>query len=345
MKRARQYVTGAVAAAMMLATGTLAAQEAAAEPGTGVWRNYDFVRGDSIWVATDFSGERVGRFPASQLEFVSGSMEIVERGGVKLLEAKSASVLRVKLPAELPEQFTIEFTLEIGAGHFMTTVFTAPHEGGPARAAGDYLNLFSRPGIFREGKEVAGAADRALINKLVPVKLQVDGEYAILYVGANRVSAVPNAKFTRGSAIEIRMNGQAGRETYISDIVVAVGLDPLYDRLMSSGEVTSYGILFDVDSDKLRPESTPTLEALRKMLADHAELKIGIEGHTDASGDDAHNLALSQRRAAAVVAYLTANGIGGARLQAVGKGETVPVGDNATAVGRQQNRRVVIRKM
>lgn len=343
LNRAQQYVRAMCLAACLIAIATVNAQETA-EPGTGVWRNYDFVRGDSIWVATDFAGERVGRFPASQLEFVSGSMEIVERNGMKLLEAKSPSVLRVKLPASLPEQFTLEFMLEIGAGHFMTTVFTEPHEGRPASATSDFLNLFSRPGIFRAAKELSGALDRGLVNTLAPVKLQVDGEYAILYVGATRVSAVPNAKFARGGAIEIRMIGQQGREAYLSDIVVAVGLDPLYDRLMSEGSVTSYGILFDVDSDKLRPESTPTLDALQKMLTDHAELKLVIEGHTDATGDDAHNQELSQRRAAAVVAFLTANGIASDRVQATGKGETAPIGDNATALGRQQNRRVVIRK-
>jgi outer membrane protein OmpA-like peptidoglycan-associated protein len=95
----------------------------------------------------------------------------------------------------------------------------------------------------------------------------------------------------------------------------------------------------------LRPESSPKLEEMRAMLAQHADLKVMIEGHTDATGDDASNLSLSDRRAQAVVAWLTSNGIHASRLQAAGKGETVPVGDNATEAGRQQNRRVVIRKL
>lgn len=334
----------ALVLAGVFAPRVLTAQDAPAEPGTGVWRNYDFVRGDSIWIATDWSNERVGRFPSSQLVHVSGNMEIVEREGVKLLEAKSASVIQLALPADLPEQFTIEFNLELGAGHFWTALFTKPHEGSPTRAEGDYLYLYSRPGIYRSGKEVSAAVDRSLVNKLQPVKLQVDGDYAILYVGATRVAMVPSASFQRSSTLEIRMNGQPNRESYLSDIVVAVGLDPLYNTLMSEGAVTSYGFLFDVDSDRLRPESTPKLEELRKMLVDHSDLKLVIEGHTDATGDDAHNQDLSQRRAAAVVAFLTANGVGADRVQAAGMGETVPVGDNATALGRQQNRRVVIRK-
>lgn len=347
MSRTRIRIAAAVLTTLAFtftSSVALSAQDTTAAPGTGVWRNYDFVRGDSLWLATDWSEERVGRFPASQLEFVSGNMEIVDRDGTKWLEAKSASVIQLKLPAELPEQFTVEFTLEIGAGHFWTALFTKPHEGSPTRAPGDYLYLYSSPGIYRAGKAISSASDRSFVTKPMPIRLQVDGEYAILYVGSNRVGMVPNAAFPRSGTLEIRMNGQPGRETYLRDIVVAVGLDPLYETLMSDGSVTSYGFLFDVDSDQLGPESTPKLEELRATLADHADLKLVIEGHTDATGDDAHNQELSERRAKAVVAYLTANGISPDRVTAEGKGETVPLGDNATALGRQQNRRVVIRR-
>ncbi|MCL4867314.1 MAG: OmpA family protein, partial [Gemmatimonadales bacterium] len=113
----------------------------------------------------------------------------------------------------------------------------------------------------------------------------------------------------------------------------------------TTGEFTTRGIFFDSDSDTLRPESTPTLEALRTALHDHADLKVLVEGHTDGQGEEDHNLDLSRRRAAAVVAYLTANGIAADWLRSDGKGESTPVGDNATAEGRQQNRRVVIRKL
>lgn len=322
-----------------------AAAAAAGEPGTGVWRNYDFVRGDSIWVATDWSTERVGRIPASQIEFVEGNLEIVERGGRKLLEAKSSSIFRVKLPATMPEQFSLEFQLEVGAPHMATGVFFAPKATSMSREPWDYLYVFGNSGIFRKGQAVSSANDRSAVGNLADVKLQVDGDYAILYLGPTRVAQVPNANFARTGAIEFHLNANPRFPAYITDIVVAVGLDPLYDKLMADGEVTSYGFLFDVNSDRLRPESTPKLEELREMLATHGDLKVEIIGHTDATGDDAHNLDLSERRAQSVVEYLTRNGIDAGRLAAAGKGETEPVGDNATASGRQQNRRVVIRKM
>lgn len=77
------------------------------------------------------------------------------------------------------------------------------------------------------------------------------------------------------------------------------------------------------------------------MLRDHPELRLAIEGHTDSDGEDGFNQDLSQRRAAAVRTYLASRlGIDGARLESAGFGEARPVGDNKTAEGKQQNRRV-----
>jgi outer membrane protein OmpA-like peptidoglycan-associated protein len=321
------------------------AAAAVAAPGTGIWRNYDFVRGDSIWVATDWSTERVGRIPASQIEFVEGNLEIVERGGRNLLEAKSSSIFRVRLPAKLPDEFSLEFQLEVGAPHMATGVFFAPKASSMSREPWDYLYLFANSGIYRKGQAVSSATDRSVVGNLVDVKLQVDSAYAILYLGPTRVAQVPSSNFARTGAIEFHMGANPGFPAYISDIVVVVGLDPLYDKLMANGEVTTYGFLFDVNSDRLRPESGPKLDEFRAMLAQHTNLRVTIEGHTDATGDGASNQVLSERRAQSVVAWLTANGIDASRLQASGKGETAPVGDNATPAGRQQNRRVVIRKL
>ena len=118
------------------------------------------------------------------------------------------------------------------------------------------------------------------------------------------------------------------------------------DALAADGRVATHGILFDSGSDKIRPESTPTLKEIGKMLSDHPELRIMIEGHTDNVGDDASNLSLSERRAASVSAYLTSNfGVDAARLESKGFGETKPVAGNDTAEGRQNNRRVELVKL
>jgi OOP family OmpA-OmpF porin len=69
-----------------------------------------------------------------------------------------------------------------------------------------------------------------------------------------------------------------------------------------------------------------------------------VEGHTDNTGSDAYNQALSVRRANAVLKYLVDAGVPASRLSAQGFGESQPVADNDTAEGRAQNRRVVLRR-
>jgi outer membrane protein OmpA-like peptidoglycan-associated protein len=82
------------------------------------------------------------------------------------------------------------------------------------------------------------------------------------------------------------------------------------------------------------------------MLKEHTDLKLMIEGHTDNVGTPASNKTLSEKRAAAVKAYLTSNfGVDGARLSSSGLGDSKPATPNTTSEGRQQNRRVELVKM
>src|SRR5690606_31785939 len=203
----------------------------------------------------------------------------------------------------------------------------------------------ARPGIYRGQTDVSVTDDDKYIGKLTPIRIQVDDRYGIVYIGSDRYGQVPNGNFPRTNVITFSVDANEDNPVYLADITVRVGLDPLYDGLMATGAVAAYGILFDVASDRLRPESTPKLNELLSMLKQHGDLKVMIEGHTDSTGDDAANLSLSDRRARSVVSWLTSNGIDAGRLQAVGKGETEAVADNASEAGRQQNRRVVIRKM
>jgi outer membrane protein OmpA-like peptidoglycan-associated protein len=98
-------------------------------------------------------------------------------------------------------------------------------------------------------------------------------------------------------------------------------------------------IFFDTGKATLRKESTAELERLQKLLSENPALKLEMAGHTDNVGKPSMNQDLSQRRAQAVVTYLTQHGIGTDRLTAVGYGDTKPVVPNATKAGRQLNRR------
>ena len=121
--------------------------------------------------------------------------------------------------------------------------------------------------------------------------------------------------------------------------------DPLGKQLADQGRVRLYGILFDLDSDKLRPESKPTLEQIVSTLKASPDLKVRIEGHTDDTGKADHNQKLSDARAASVKAYLVAAGIAAARLETKGFGSTKPAVPNSSDMARAANRRVELVKL
>lgn len=100
------------------------------------------------------------------------------------------------------------------------------------------------------------------------------------------------------------------------------------------------GILFETGKDIIKPVSFPILNNLVKIMQDNPAYLLEINGHTDNVGDDAMNLDLSNRRAAAVKKYLADKGVAEGRMTARGFGETMPVADNSTAAGRTKNRRV-----
>ncbi len=102
------------------------------------------------------------------------------------------------------------------------------------------------------------------------------------------------------------------------------------------------GILFDVDSDKLRSEAQTNLKDLAASLKDYQGTSVLVVGHTDATGSDTYNQGLSERRATAARTFLLGAGLATDRVTSAGRGETEPVGTNDTAEGRQANRRVEV---
>jgi len=100
------------------------------------------------------------------------------------------------------------------------------------------------------------------------------------------------------------------------------------------------GINFDVDKDTIKKNSSKTLDAAVKVLADFPDVRIEISGHTDPDGGRDHNLDLSKRRAASVKTYLVEKGIAAERIETRGAGPDEPIADNSTRRGKAQNRRI-----
>jgi outer membrane protein OmpA-like peptidoglycan-associated protein len=98
-------------------------------------------------------------------------------------------------------------------------------------------------------------------------------------------------------------------------------------------------ILFGFDKSNLSADAKTNLDKLVVILQKYPDTNIEVQGHTDSKGTKSYNQDLSERRAAAVSSYLSANGISSSRLNIKGFGETAPKYDNSTDDGQAQNRR------
>ena len=367
MKSAPKQASAADAAAAMqmlqamgmmsagtVSAGAPAAASASAAPAipATLWVNYDFVPGERVIYFSDFTDEQVGNFP-SRLEFVEGNMEVAELGGRRVVRATSQSKLNIALPEVLPQRFTIEIDV-INRPSLDGTDFHLRGSVGRVDDAKTSIISWGSDGaslLGGGGGEVKLANNEAnrlrYRGKPAQVRILGDGKYVKVYLDEKRLANVPNANFERSKILHLIIDARSEENpTYISRIRVAESRKSLYDDLAASGRVVTQGLLFDTGSDKLRPESAPTLRMIASMIEQHPELRVRIEGHTDNVGNAAANKTLSDKRSSAVKAALVSEyRVSGGRLDAKGFGDTKPVGSNATAEGRANNRRVELVKM
>jgi outer membrane protein OmpA-like peptidoglycan-associated protein len=321
-----------------------AAPAALAKPGEGAWVNYDFVPGSRALYVDDFSKDNVGDFPR-RLEFVDGNMEVAEWQGARYLRVTSwPGTFAIPLKEQLPERFTLEFDVTPPHGNNWMIIRFADKAADDVR-----FRVFGGKGmggVFGAAHQSQGSTPSALPeNAPLRGRVMADGKYVKVYINDTRVANIPNADLGRSNKISVEVPGKEDMPTMLANLSVMAGGKKLYDAIAESGRVSTQGIYFDTGSDRIRPESTPTLKEIGAMLSEHADLKLVIEGHTDNVGNAASNQALSEKRAAAVRQFLIDNySVEGARLSAKGLGSSRPVGPNDTPEGRQNNRRVELVK-
>jgi outer membrane protein OmpA-like peptidoglycan-associated protein len=166
-----------------------------------------------------------------------------------------------------------------------------------------------------------------------------------VYLNQEKVWDVPRALATSAKLNSLLFfvpgSVDANNEYYLANVRVATGAPDTRNKILTEGKWVSHGILFDVNSDRLKGESYGSLKEIANVLTENADVKVQIVGHTDSDGDEAANLDLSRRRAASVkTALSTQFGIDAGRLDTDGRGESQPVDKNDTPAGKANNRRV-----
>jgi OmpA-OmpF porin, OOP family len=312
------------------------APAAASAPGAGAWLNYDFVPGSRTIYYDDFSGDEVGDFPR-RMKLSDGNLEVVNIKEQKMLRSADGGTMFIVLPEKLPPRFTVEAV-------YHSPVETNPmffRTGGNGNRFGCYPNS-----AFVDAEAKSGSKTGSLPTGFVNCRFTVDTKYVRGYIDSARTANAPGVDIARTDTLYLQLPGGAANDpTLLASIRVAEGGKKLYDLISTKGRASTQGILFDVGSDHIRGESTPTLAEIGDMLKTHPTLKLTIEGHTDNAGSAAANQSLSEKRAAAVKQFLVSTyAIDAARLKSVGYGSTKPVSPNTTDEGRQNNRRVELVK-
>jgi outer membrane protein OmpA-like peptidoglycan-associated protein len=194
----------------------------------------------------------------------------------------------------------------------------------------------ARAAAERERLEIERSRQEAL-------KAQADAEQARAAAEAARAAADAQAQQARVQAEQAQAAvAQAEQEkTRLREQLREQLSVVLETRETARGLIVNVSdVLFDTGSATLKPGAREKLARVAGILASHPDLKIEIEGHTDSVGGDDYNQRLSERRAESVRGYLVEQKIAPASVGAEGFGESRPVASNATASGRQQNRRV-----
>ena len=313
----------------------------------------DFVAGDEIIFDDPMDNEQIGEFP-SQWELIDGVAEVVSINGKKAMLISEWGTKVCPLMKEplnyLGDVFTVEYDLmfpvQEGDEHtwLLTKFMKADNKSEEdemmylERAAYDGRDDVHWYWETSRGNS-NGEYDIALpANEWNHVAISFNKRAWKVYFNGIRVVNVPNVLAPPGWLLFQLTNGNG--DTYITNLRIAKGAVPLYDRMMSDGKFVTYGITFDVGKSTIKPESMGEINRIVQLMTENPDLKFSVEGHTDNTGKEASNQTLSEQRSQAIVDKLVELGIAKDRLTAVGKGQNSPIADNNTDEGRAKNRRV-----
>ena len=304
---------------------------------------FDFVPGDKVLFADDFTQDELGEFPV-RWALKLGTFEVAEMKGERWLRATSDDGrVRMKLPGALPERWTLEF--DFHATEPMGSALTVI--GLDAQGAACWETNFPQGEnvAFRSGEIFSSTKLEGAIPGRHHVMLLARGPALKVYFDRQRVANVPDVTAAHGRPAELEFRLAAQTGPMITNVRYAEGPAPAAD-LLAGGKLVTHGIRFATGSDVVQPESAPILRQVAAWMTANPAAKLSVTGHTDNVGSSPSNLDLSKRRAASVARVLGADfAIAADRLTPDGKGDATPMTPNTSAEGRAMNRRVEFAKL
>ena len=352
------------ASAGSAAQPTTATTSATGAPSFASYSKFDFVPGEKIVAAEDFTQDAIGDFPGKWNTNASGEIVTIAGQPGRWLKLTRAGFFTPEFVTDLPDNVTVEFDLATPPGFnagfplqtavvqladakniadwqtatnsFIFTAHPSPSEGA--------TQMTTR----QDGTSAAGngstTTQLAANGKPVHIAVWRQRQRVRVYMNQEKVwdmprAAAASAKFN--SLIFFVPGGCGDCEYYLANLRVATGAPDTRNKILSEGKWVTHGILFDVNSDKIKAESYGTLKEIAGVLSEDSALKVTIVGHTDSDGDDAANVDLSKRRAASVKSAIVSEfKIDASRLETDGKGESQPIDKNDNPAGKANNRRV-----
>ena len=320
-----------------------------------IYGKYDFIPGDRVIFYDDFSDTDVGEFPRKWSLKGPGAggntVEVVDYKGKRHLrsvppaskeDGLSSSTLFMRLTSkeDMPEKFTVEFDAVLDQTNGYNNeyyVLMFDDDGWPGRMPGS---------IYISGEKGQSHNTSTSVDKndgrVHHIAVSVNGTFVKAYIDNQRVVNDPDAitRPLKHIGMNLFANHGYSETVMFTNLRLAEGGKDIKSGLDADGKIVTHGILFDTGSDRIKPESLPTLKKILAVLEEDPALKFSIEGHTDNQGKKEINQPLSEQRANAVKTWLTGKGISEGRLKTKGWGDTKPIDTNDTPEGRANNRRV-----